>query len=96
MLAADCDDCEEVVRVLLEAGAAPNNRDNLGRTALHGTTSVPIARLLLEAGADASLRSGFGRTVVGEHEHSAADEGTPAGRRAQHAAVAALVRQWPS
>ena len=85
-----------VVRALLAAGAAPGGRSNSGWTALHITVDEVVARLLLEAGADASLRSGFGRTVVGEHEHSAADEGTPAGRRAQHAAVAALVRQWPT
>ena len=98
MLAADCDDCEEVVRVLLEAGAAPNKRDQLGRTALHeATTSVPIARLLLEAGADPSLRDNGGRTALDVCEYCAADEDnddTPQFRE-KNAAVARLLREWP-
>ena len=95
MLAADCDDCEEVVRVLLEAGAAPNNRDNLGRTALHGTTSVPIARLLLEAGADTSLRDNLGRTALDVCEERAASPSVSAMFRARPAAIARLIREWP-
>ena len=93
--------CEEVVRVLLEAGAAPNNRDQLGLTALHGTTSVPIARLLLEAGADPSLRSNGGRTALDVCEYCAADEDDSADEddlpqfREKNAAVARLLREWP-
>ena len=101
MLAAGGDYCEEVVRVLLEAGAAPNKTNQLGWTALHGTTSVPIARLLLEAGADPSLRDNGGRTALDVCEHCAADEDDSADEddlpqfREKNAAVARLLREWP-
>ena len=89
--AAVGDDCEEVVRVLLEAGAAPNNRDQLGLTALHGTTSVPIARLLLAAGADPSLRDNTGRTALDMREEGAADEDDSPQFRKKNAAVARML-----
>ena len=91
MLAAGGDYCEEVVRVLLEAGAAPNNRDQLGLTALHGTTSVPIARLLLAAGADPSLRDNTGRTALDMREEGAADEDDSPQFRKKNAAVARML-----
>ena len=95
MLAAGGDYCEEVVRVLLEAGAAPNKTNQLGWTALHGTTSVPIARLLLEAGADTSLRDNTGRTALTQFEERAASPSVSAMFRARPAALARLLREWP-
>ena len=91
--------CEEVVRVLLEAGAAPNKRDNIIlQTALHNATSVPIARLLLEAGADPSLRDITGRTALTNFELRAAHPSASANFRAsgeRAAALARLLREWP-
>ena len=88
--------CEEVVRVLLEAGAAPNKRDNIIlQTALHNATSVPIARLLLEAGADPSLRDNTGRTALTQFEERAADEDDSPQFREKNAAVARLLGEWP-
>ena len=97
LLWAACDDCEEVVRVLLEAGAAPNRINILsGETLLHkATLSVPIARLLLEAGADTSLRDNLGRTALTQFEERAADEDDSPQFREKNAAVARLLREWP-
>ena len=91
MWAAVGEGCEEVVRVLLEAGAAPNNRDSILKTALHGTTSVPIARLLLEAGADLSLRDNLGKTALTQFEERAADEDYSPQFREKNAAVARML-----
>ena len=44
----------ECVRLLLEHGADPNARADMGQTPLHLAPSSDIARLLIEAGADPS------------------------------------------
>ena len=89
---------EEVVRTLLEAGAAPNKRDANDWTALHclhaSTRSLPIARLLLEAGADASLRNYDGETALDIFEREAVYGGWPPEVQACNAALARLIREW--
>lgn len=47
--------CVESVRALLEAGANPNLRDQLGYTPIAEVQSVRVARLLLDAGADLDI-----------------------------------------
>lgn len=65
----------EVARVLLEHGANPNWRDEVGNTPLHRVIisrmvldPAQFTRLLLDFGADASLRNREGRTPLGEAE----------------------------
>lgn len=58
---------DEIVGMLLEAGASPDRRNPSGETALHlaaryGRTAA--ARLLLRAGADHELRDAEGRTPL--------------------------------
>ena len=63
----DTDDHLEAARLLLEAGADPNGRDELGRTPLHraaSTLSPAFARLLLGRGADPNARNNEGETPL--------------------------------
>lgn len=57
---------ENIVRVLLEAGANPNARDRRGRTVLMVARKRPtnILRLLLQHGADPSLTDNEGATAL--------------------------------
>ena len=85
---------EEVVRTLLEAGAAPNaTSHNSGCAALHLAFSAPIARLLLEAGADAGLRSDAGETALEFHERWAAKHLFKKHKR-RSVAVVRAIREW--
>ena len=57
----------EGARILLEAGADPNGRGDIGETALHVAVrkdSVALAQLLLQHGADAEARSDYEDTPV--------------------------------
>ena len=93
MLAAAQGD-KDVVRALLEAGAAPNaTSHNSGCAALHLAFSAPIARLLLEAGADAGLRSDAGETALDFHERWAAKHLFKKHKR-RSVAVARAIREW--
>lgn len=47
--------CAESVRALLDAGADPNMRDQLGYTPLAEVQSVRVARLLIDAGVDLNV-----------------------------------------
>jgi ankyrin repeat protein len=65
----------DVARVLLEHGANPNWRDDIGNTALHRVITSRIVvdpakfiQLLLDSGADSSLRNREGRTPLDEAE----------------------------
>lgn len=60
----------EVIRILLEAGAAINQRDNTGRTPLHwvalngnGVSGTVSAHILIENGADFEIQDAFGKTA---------------------------------
>jgi ankyrin repeat protein len=60
-----------VIKLLLQAGAAVNIGDSLGRTSLHRHLAArrrrkEIVVLLLNAGADASATDNEGRTVLDE------------------------------
>lgn len=65
----------ECVQAILEAGADPNARQQVGYTPLMGAASAgreDLAELLLARGADRSLRSEDGKTaasVAAEHGH---------------------------
>lgn len=50
----------ECVRVLLAAGADANERDEGGRTPLHGAGSVEVVEALISAGADLTAADQFG------------------------------------
>jgi ankyrin repeat protein len=55
------------MQLLLERGANPNARQQMGYTALHGAAShgdIEMARLLLKHGADPQARTDDGKTAV--------------------------------
>jgi hypothetical protein len=54
----------DVVRFLLEQGVPVDERDGLGRTALHHCKSEDMVAALLDAGADLEARDNQGRTPV--------------------------------
>lgn len=55
----------EMVELLLENGADPNERDLMDRTALHKGARYPrVVRVLLDAGADPNLRDRFDNTPL--------------------------------
>lgn len=56
-----------IVKALLEAGANPNQKNNLGNTALIEAahfTSEPIGKMLLEKGADPNIKNPQGLTAL--------------------------------
>jgi hypothetical protein len=62
---AACQGFEDIVRMLLVAGADPNAAsDELLHTPLMGVTSVNIAKLLVEAGANPNAKTRDGRTAL--------------------------------
>ncbi len=75
LLAAQNNPDEEVVRVLLEAGADANARAYYGQTPLTlaaGNANPAVATLLLEAGADVNAREWMGRTAL--HKAASSNE----------------------
>lgn len=54
----------ECVRLLAEAGADVNARDNDGNTPLHATSFVDVAEELLRLGADVNARNNKGETPI--------------------------------
>lgn len=54
----------EVLRILIEAGAEPRERDTYGRTPLHEAKSVEVAALLLDHGVSPDVRSSSGETPL--------------------------------
>lgn len=61
------DELVEAARMLLDAGADPNLRDERGRTALHGAASQgmnEMVKLLVARGADPRAADGAGRTPL--------------------------------
>lgn len=54
----------ECVRLLLEAGADPDARDSLGRTALMSAGSAEVVRVLLAAGADRDATDPYGNDAL--------------------------------
>jgi len=54
----------ECVRLLAEAGADVNARDNDGNTPLHATSFVDVAEELLRLGADVNARNNAGETPI--------------------------------
>jgi ankyrin repeat protein len=64
----------EIVRVLLENGANPNAKNNIGRTPLHGAASlghVDVVRVLLERGVDPWIADNGGRIPLDYAKDSA-------------------------
>ncbi|MDO8863670.1 ankyrin repeat domain-containing protein [Haliea sp. E1-2-M8] len=78
----------EVVKLLLEAGANPNARDERGATPLHRAAAVWLGeqsvKALLAAGADPALRDDEGSTpqMIAEQRRLPANAGLLAGRAA--------------
>lgn len=65
LIHAENKECKpEVVRLLLEAGADPNDCDGLGMFPLMYSRHVQITRMLLEAGADIHAVEPQGRTAL--------------------------------
>lgn len=65
LIHAENKDCKpEVVRLLLEAGADPNDCDGFGMFPLMYSRHVQITRMLLEAGADIHAVEPQGRTAL--------------------------------
>lgn len=65
LIHAENKDCKpEVVRLLLDAGADPNDCDGLGMFPLMYSRHVQITRMLLEAGADIHAVEPQGRTAL--------------------------------
>lgn len=65
LIHAESKDCKpEVVRLLLEAGADPNDCDGFGMFPLMHSRHVQITRMLLEAGADIHAVEPQGRTAL--------------------------------
>jgi Ankyrin repeats (3 copies)/Sel1 repeat len=54
----------EVVRMLIEAGANPRERDAYGNTPLHEAKSAEVAGLLLDHGVSSDVRSNSGETPL--------------------------------
>lgn len=54
----------ECIRLLAEAGAEVNARDNLGNTPLHGTFLTDVEEELLKLGADVNARNNDGETPI--------------------------------
>ena len=54
----------EVMRILIEAGADPRERDTYGQTPLHEAKSVEVAALLLDHGVSPDVRSSSGETPL--------------------------------
>ncbi len=54
----------EVVRVLLDAGADPRERETYGQTPLHQATSAEVAGILLDHGVPPDVRSSAGLTPL--------------------------------
>jgi ankyrin repeat protein len=54
----------DVMRLLLDRGAAVNGRDEYQRTAVHDVQTVAALELLLERGADARATDRFGHTAL--------------------------------
>lgn len=58
------EDRAECVRLLVEAGANVNARNNEGNTALHETFLTPVEKMLLKLGADVNARNTDGETPI--------------------------------
>ncbi|RSL46418.1 hypothetical protein CEP53_010331 [Fusarium sp. AF-6] len=58
------DDFRRGLSLLVRAGADVNERDSLGRTAIHVTKDPEAVRVLLDAGADPNAETLFGETVL--------------------------------
>lgn len=54
----------EVMRILIEAGADPRERDRYGQTPLHQAQSVEVEALLLDRGVSPDVRSSSGETPL--------------------------------
>jgi ankyrin repeat protein len=69
LIAAACNESEEAIAVLLEAGAEPNVKAKWGKFPLMcaaSTRSTSIAEKLIRAGADVNLQDGDGKTALME------------------------------
>lgn len=82
MFAAAASGSAECVRLLLRAGAAPDARDEDGRTPLMRASSAEVVRCLVEAGADPCAETPDGDDVIDYAIDPPGDDGAmPAGGR---------------